>query len=1152
MADTIMSVSGMLGESMRNTFTVDELARRHSQVHENIADLKKGGHGIVRHAELWSKVEKHREVHKEQRAQLEKMVAADMSSLLGSGTGEAVAKEREREILELIQRKEEINASLEDHLEDMRVGAERQLEGELQRDGRRTEILVEQQQTAGADSSRRECEVWVREGERRVARLESVEREYAQYRHSGAGGEDTQRRMQIQALEHELEQEDAELSTVEDHVGKLKQELAQKERELARAKQTAELHQMQAEAAETHGEAGLATWKQEIALLKQKHAEQEAKIKEWESFDSANPGFPELEQQLEGKHESLAQAKIRVRELHDEERKLGDALAEEYGGIEDIRAVLSSVADSVPPLQQDAGIDPAQTLACCFPDPCPVGQKLGLVITTCDAARNPIVGALRSELTVRRIQYPALGPPVVGAEVPVDDVLDGGCHSSAFTSSYVPDHDGRSGFEVLFRGHTFRVSACVPPPPPPMLREVMEVSQQKTPLLTVHCTPASVTVGGKIEIAVVVRKPGTLLPQEHCDVAAESLQCGSYGTLYGARPAPLQQLREGSPVFLTELIIPPTVKQQGNVRQHVGVEVMALRGADAARASARLVADPASDTVLDAASASLVCLPDPAVVGERVSVFITERNEYMLPITADAGLVPPALEPVGTATLIRQPRLGSSRSLVWVGSFVADRVGRAGVRATFPGREATTRRATVEVLTPGPFDPAKTELTLSPPVVQLGETVQVAVVTKDADGRPSPGPAPQLLKLTKVGGATELLPLRRVEGSLSEYCAVLRTTPDGSRPAVTAGHAGCQLSLKDASFSARVKISGRPLDAAAPQRDPDEPAPAAPPRHMVAFQRDGVTPGMEVAVLMAAHEDAPGRGRVVPTPTLRAVANCEVVHPPVGVVGTKSLWQAVVRIGSDLGTASVDAVFTAGAACRCSTTVEADRWGSLTLEMDRLREMGENVRSMLLAERHRAAQLSRREAELQRRAEVLKAREQGEITGRYVLFGLQLSDGINYGGTWEPFDSCKIVDIIEGGPVDQAKHTDGTKPEAGDFVLSAQWTDPESGFIDVKPATSLESFKLLCEELSLRYPTGGLPSVQLRLLRGTDEFRVAVFAGRTDEKPGRYVGTMRYSTHLQVEQAEAGSPRRGRSPALQGSPVRVAGSPRARVSSGSV
>eukprot|EP01062_Namystynia_karyoxenos_P077912 TRINITY_DN7941_c1_g1_i1.p1 TRINITY_DN7941_c1_g1~~TRINITY_DN7941_c1_g1_i1.p1 ORF type:complete len:1246 (+),score=418.01 TRINITY_DN7941_c1_g1_i1:119-3739(+) len=1151
LGESVMGLPGMFGETMRGLYAIDELSDRHDAIMEGIQGFR--GPTATTKAAFWAQIKQLSDRHSKQQATLRQLVAADQASQSAGKADAAQAAEWQEKILELLESRDRLEIDIKASMAEMQQHNQRALRSSDEREELRLKIATERQQTRGAESARAECERWADEARTRIAVLEKLEREFQKRSQQSGEREAADRAMLIVQLRQQREQQSAELASADRHVSRLELELAQWERKVRREQQNRDLHQSGTRTAERDHAASDATWRQEIKILRGRLQEEAVRIRKWEEFEAAHPGHADLERHVAAKGDALREAKERVVGLHGGEQELEKDLSE---GWRDVGRATGELQEAVDALEAALGgrlseVCPEETLVSCYPDPCPVGQALHVIITTCDADRRPVAGAGRDEIAVRRLDFSAHGAVSQREALAVDAVLDKGCPSSTFIASFHPEADGRAGFRISFRGQEFTASACVPPPPPPMLREVMAVAAQQPPALTVHCSPGSAAVGDHLRVAVVMREPGSFLPMRSCTVPAEDLRPVSYGTLYGLRPPPLRQLREASPVYELDLVLPTELAAQGSARHHVGVEVMAPDGSEAARGSVPLVATPSADQTACPGSSVLVCLPDPACCGERVQVFISARNQHRHPVPncspEVAAVLAPRLAAVGTATEIEQPvQLQDARSLVWAGAFTADRVGRAGVCASFPGRESARMRSTVTVHPAAAPVPEMTLLELTPAAVQLGETVCATVTTCDADGRAVPGPPPGSMQLQPVGCVASVLPLRRVDGSLCRYTAVLRTA--GSAAAKSS--AGCTLQWEQFRATARVRVTGVPLDAPTQQAPPPAPQLPAAPRNFAAFLADPVPRGGECLVLLAAYEDAPAKGPRTPqqlaaengtadaiapsarsqagrVPQLWAAENCTVVRPPEAVHGSKALWQAVVRVGETLGTASVDATFAGGAGAHGSTTVAAEHWDDLDQQLSRLRGLCGAALDAASAEHHRAARLAHKEKQLQ-------GGHRGDgSTGLYLLFGLQLSDGIHFSGLWEPFDGCKVIEVIHGGPVAQAKQLDGIAVRFGDFAREVRWTDPESGRTTAKRVQTLDQFRRLCEELSLRYPVGDAPPVTLTFTRRSEgtlprDFRIEVFTDRTPAPPGRFIGTLRHTTTRAIDTAGAGSPQRSR------------------------
>ena len=749
----------------------------------------------------------------------------------------------------------------------------------------------------------------------------------------------------------------------------------------------------------------------------------------------------------------------------------------------------------------------AKTLVACYPDPCPIGQDLHLVVTTCDSTGQPVRGVHKEEFKVSQVTFPPSGGCQNGQDFLIEDVLNRDRASSCFHASYQTPAEGRSGYKVVFRGHTFLTTSHVPIPSPASVDAAEQ--EERKPRFTVSCVPNIVAVGETMDVTIVVREPGTLLPARECIIPVDQFKVTAYTTAQGLKLVNALQQIKGTPVYHTRVAV-EGVTAQGTPRDYIGLEVMLKGGTDASRGSSKLIADSRNDKEWDPNATTVFCSPDPAVEGEEVRVYVTARNSYWVPLPT--GAVNPAPLPQftakGSTTLVEQPELADGPSQVFVGRFIPAEAGRSGVSVTMGGVEIGS--GTVHVSRPEAVDPSRTELKVYPSVVPAGETIHISLTTCDADGRATPGPEPTAFRLTPLGTAGTLLPLRRVDGSESLYVTTLRTSKESTHTT-----AGVTVDFEGKTLAKKIRVSAEPLDIPSEVTPAADEAPTVP-KFCVRFTQDPVAPGDIIPIMICVNNDDPNqdrRRRDMKLPELRAMVNCEVVEMVKPVPGARCVWRALVKMGSHFGSSSAD-VFVDNRTYSTSTTVLGDGVEALGTQISRLKTLEVGLRDVLreveerkrdLDDRSRA--LDERDADIRTREEELEERtavRQVDEVPQHILFGLHLSDGIQYGYQWDAVDGAKVVEVLDDGPIAALEQ----KIQPGDVLKEVKYTDVH-GYIHTCAVRQMDDFRRVARMLS---KPGPAPDVTLTFYQPQEDafLAVRVCPQSSPTPPGRSVGTVRH------------------------------------------
>ncbi|KAJ9446792.1 hypothetical protein DIPPA_05916 [Diplonema papillatum] len=1088
---------------------------------------------------LWEAVDKLSDLTQLQKAQLQLFARSAGRFQHKNDSREAKLVEenlidlKRREAKELQTRKADFERMMESHSAQLST-VRMQLLEEQSAHEKTAELLQDQEmQTKHAAGAYKEVQGWLDEAQQKVKKL-GAEVKDLELRRQSLADDSNDMTMKISNLSQDVGTRERLIKEAEVKAARIQKELSSFKESLQVEKDTNKRLNNQIAINQNEANAEAARAKHEIAQIEAEVENLVERTQRWEKFDELCPDYKEIVSQMENKDEVLHRAKQVVATKHSDEQTLIGKARQSEADIHQLVNELKTIEDTldnivtVPDTTTVGKVCVAKTLVCCYPDPCPVGRDVNLIITTVDNTGLPIRGVHKEEFKVQQLTYPPTGGCIVGDDRFVDDVQDNERASSTFCCSYTTGQEGRAGFKVQFRGHTFLTTASVPAPSP--MHVALESEATRRPRFTVHCSPNTVASGEVMNVAIVVRQQGSLLPARFCNVPVDQFRVTPYSTAQGiVINTPLKQVA-GTAIFKLSVPI-DEVHAQGTPRDYAGVEVMIQGGTDAARGSVRLVSDSRNDVEWDPTCTTISCYPDPVSIGDEVSVAVTARNSYWIPLPNPnapmAGiqeededrmhyspqLAPtPVLRANGSSTLIEQPAEAKGPSQVYVGKFIPSEFGRCGVAVDMGGIRIGTCSVTVKL--PEKVAPENTILSLEPAVVPAGDTIQVSVTTCDSTGRLTPGPEPTALRLTPLSASTVVLPLRRVSGTECKYVTTIRTSAEGAYTT-----AGLSLNFEGATFVKKVRVGGARLDVPVDERPAAKPAVSVP-KYSVAFNQDPVAPGSTIPLTIAVNQDHPSydrRNQKPKQPVVKPLVNCELAGDVAAVAGARYVWRCLLKVGETLGTSSVT-VELDNHSYSASTTVDGDTTEDFKTQVSRLHALEIKIRDLVRNTEERERDVEDRSRELDKREADIRAKEeeqQAALAGNSghveddapanLLFGMMLSDGIQYGSQWDAIDGAKVVEIMEGGPLDSANPDHKIAP--GDILKEAQWEDTY-GYVHTCSVRQMDDFKRICRMLSR---TGMSPKVTLTFLNAEDRLvKVHIHPGQTPEPPGRSMGTRRH------------------------------------------
>eukprot|EP01063_Lacrimia_lanifica_P020415 TRINITY_DN27726_c0_g1_i1.p1 TRINITY_DN27726_c0_g1~~TRINITY_DN27726_c0_g1_i1.p1 ORF type:complete len:1214 (+),score=412.51 TRINITY_DN27726_c0_g1_i1:63-3704(+) len=1098
---------------------------------------------------LWQAIEKLGDINRVQRAQLLQL-SSSQGRFRGKISKEAkeledkyvLLKQKETEVV--TRRREEFEGMVRDYGKTMDSIRNEVMQEQKQR--RNVEQLYEEEmlQTKMAKEAYLEVKGWydsatgvIEELKLEKAHHEVVEKDFSDER--------IDMTTKISNLHTEVQVRDEKLDAMAqecDHKTRLKDEAegvaAQHEVRITEQENQAVIVERENAAEHSRLVTLVARLNEEIDVLKEN-------TKRWEDFDKMCPDYQLLLKQMEAKDGLIHRSQQLIATKHSDETALQSSVDKLQSGVKDKAADFARVEDRIENIVTSAsGGDigrayAPRTIVACYPDPCPVGRDLTLVITTCDTAGRPVRGADQEEFKVSRMHYPVDGGCVPGEGVSVQDVSTEGRKTSTFSCAVPVREEGRAGFQVQFRGCSFTATASCPLPHRPStlddgpdegqivpetgLEEHELYKPARIPRITISCTPNTVTAGEAVDVNIMVREPGSLLPCRDTSIPMDVFKLSPYTSAQGLRfTNPLRQIPL-TPIFTTTVDVQGVVQGQGKPMDYVGIEVMIQGGAEVARGSVKLVGDAKCDEEWDPSTTTIHCAPDPAYVGEEVSVYVVPRNSQYLPLDAALRMAPfPSLKPNGSTVRVEEclyaEGLGAQ---IFVGKMTPSEAGRCGVNVHMGGR--VVGGAGVAVLPAEDADPSKTVFEMTPAnIVAAGETVQISITTKSAMGRDAPGPEPSSIRLTPLGNHVQLYPLRRVGGSDCKYVATLRTLPE-SKYTTT----GVTVDIDGVTFSQRIRVSAEPADE--PVVNPPRPEAELPavPKYSAYFQSAEVQPHEVIPLIICGNRDEPQRRRPPAIPVVTPAANTVLEGPVTPVVGSRHAWRCLVRSGPLAGTASVT-VEVDGQAYSASATVSRPGvpMNDLEAQLLRLQKLELHLRKFVGEVEERSKDMDERERELQRREMDLALRQEqfhrslqrpdgNEHEQLYLMFGLALSDGIQYGYQWDTVDGAKVVEVIPDGPVDRTG-----KVIPGDILREVTYVD-EQGMTQKCAVHQMEDFKRVARLLSAQ---GNFGETSLTFYSPEENAHIGItlHPASSPSPPGRPLGVRRHPSRAD---SVTGSPR---------------------------
>ena len=363
------------------------------------------------------------------------------------------------------------------------------------------------------------------------------------------------------------------------------------------------------------------------------------------------------------------------------------------------------------------GIDVEATTIGCQPDPVSVGHEVQCVIITRNADGMPCRGASPSDFDVTPVGRVSNVSPVTGSR-------------SCFTVTFVPEEVGRVGLCVLYRGHRMAcTTSCVRDSEP-------FDSKQTAIMLSPNPAQAGVTVTGTI-IAKTAQGVVTRLPSlsgfdvellGHAGGLTRLVACGRYSSQ------------------ATFSFVPTAVGRSG-------VELLCDGESKTAAVEVVDVTTPAISTM----HTVLCCTPNPARVGEEVTVVLTTRSGAGVP-TAGASVDDlRSLRPVGAAAQLQAFETLSPSSFRT--TFVARKAGSAGLAVSFMG--LTLYSTTTVAAGADELDAERTTLSCLGTDISADMPVEVLITSRDRWGAPFPCRSESMWSLSAKNSALEIVELRK-------------------------------------------------------------------------------------------------------------------------------------------------------------------------------------------------------------------------------------------------------------------------------------------------------------------------------------------------------------------------------------------------------
>ncbi|KAJ9455227.1 hypothetical protein DIPPA_52337 [Diplonema papillatum] len=367
-------------------------------------------------------------------------------------------------------------------------------------------------------------------------------------------------------------------------------------------------------------------------------------------------------------------------------------------------------------------LDASCTSVGCQPDPVSPGHEVTVVIITRNSEGLPCRGASLMDFKVSTVGPVSHLNPVSGSR-------------SCFSTSFIPEEAGRCGVTVVFKGvATTCTTSCVSASHPFDCRQT-----------AIMLSPNPVQVGGCVT--------GTVIAKNTLGLVTASPATAEFS---------LESI--GTSTSLSPLHVVPGIPSQTSftfVAGESGTAGVQLKyGSFTKSASVAVVGvvTPPISTMHTVVS----CSPDPAEVGERVTVLLTTRSKLGVP-TAGASLEDLRdLSPVGSSTqLLPFETLCPS---TFKSSFVALEPGAAGIAMSFMG---LVLYVTTQVMRGDTHIPRAT-ISCERRTSTVGIPVELLITSRDHKNTPCPCHSESMWSLCADPEAIAILSMEKIS------CCTLR------------------------------------------------------------------------------------------------------------------------------------------------------------------------------------------------------------------------------------------------------------------------------------------------------------------------------------------------------------------------------------------
>ena len=383
-----------------------------------------------------------------------------------------------------------------------------------------------------------------------------------------------------------------------------------------------------------------------------------------------------------------------------------------------------------------SGIDVDATTVGCHPDPVSVGHEVEVVIITRNAEGMPCRGASSADFEISAVGGVADISRVTGAR-------------SCFSVTFVPTEVGRCGVVVNYRGHRMSCTTS-------SVRSSENVDPKQTAIML---SPNPVKVGTRVT--------GTIITKNAQGVVTRIPNIASFGLHALGNAADLSSLVQcgGSSSQGIFTFLPVMVGRSGVTLSCDGItKTAAVEVVD--------VTTPAISTM----HTVLSCSPNPARVGEEITVILTTRSGAGIP-TAGASVEDlRSLRPVGGAAQLHPFETISPSTFRT--TFVARKNGSAGIALSFMG--LTLYATTAAVSSSDEFDAFKTTMTCSTSDFSVDMPADIIITARDRWGAPFPCRSESMWSLSAENAAIEIMSLTKA--SCSTLRARIRPLRSGSIP----------------------------------------------------------------------------------------------------------------------------------------------------------------------------------------------------------------------------------------------------------------------------------------------------------------------------------------------------------------------------------